>query len=86
MNQRAELVITKQFSKRFKALDSTIQHRVLDKLDDLAERVHLIQHERLTGRTEYKLRIGDWRVLYDLDFQSNRIFLLTVRHRREVYR
>ena len=44
------------------------------------------QHERLQGREEYKLRVGDWRVLYEFDLPKNELYLLTVRHRREVYR
>jgi mRNA-degrading endonuclease RelE of RelBE toxin-antitoxin system len=32
------------------------------------------------------LRIGDWRVLHQFDLPKNEVHLLTVRHRREVYR
>ena len=43
-------------------------------------------HYRMTGRTEFRLRIGDYRVIYDFDPQKNEIYLITLGNRREVYR
>ncbi|MBF2049492.1 MAG: type II toxin-antitoxin system RelE family toxin [Leptolyngbya sp. IPPAS B-1204] len=33
----------------------------------------------------YKLRIGDYRVIYDLDSPSQTIVIMRVGHRREIY-
>ena len=35
---------------------------------------------------EYRLRVGDWRVFYDVDTESKTIVILRVMHRREAYR
>ncbi len=35
---------------------------------------------------EYRLRLGDWRVFYDVDEGSRTIVILRVMHRREAYR
>lgn len=43
-------------------------------------------HQRLQGRTECKLRAGDYRVLYEFDTALGRIFLHYVGHRREIYK
>jgi mRNA interferase RelE/StbE len=43
-------------------------------------------HERLQGRPEFRLRVGDYRVLYSFDPAKGRIFLLSVGHRREIYK
>ena len=37
----------------------------------------------LAGRLRY--RIGDWRVIYRIDDRVNRILVLSIAHRREVY-
>ena len=37
----------------------------------------------LAGRLRY--RIGDWRVIYRIDEQANRVLVLSIAHRREVY-
>jgi mRNA interferase RelE/StbE len=35
---------------------------------------------------EYRLRVGDWRVFYDIDEENKAIVILRVMHRREAYR
>jgi mRNA interferase RelE/StbE len=42
--------------------------------------------QRLQGRPEFKLRAGDYRVLYEFDLNSGRIYLHYVGHRREIYK
>ena len=43
-------------------------------------------HVRLQGRREFRLRVGDYRVIYEFDPARNELFLITLGHRREVYR
>ena len=40
----------------------------------------------MTGRNEYRLRVGDYRIIYDFDSAQNLIDLIALGHRREVYR
>ena len=35
---------------------------------------------------EYRLRVGDWRVIYDVDEETRAVVILRVMHRREAYR
>ena len=35
---------------------------------------------------EFKLRVGDYRVLYEFDVKQGRIYLHYVGHRREIYK
>jgi mRNA interferase RelE/StbE len=37
----------------------------------------------LAGRFRY--RIGDWRVIYRVDDDAKRVFVLAIAHRREIY-
>jgi mRNA interferase RelE/StbE len=67
-------------------LHPQIQRRIVSKVEEVDHQLQTWRHERLQGRSEYKLRVGDWRVLYDFDLANRRLLLLTVRHRREVYR
>ncbi len=43
-------------------------------------------HVRLTGLNSFRIRIGDYRVVYDFDLAKGVIHLVAVGHRREVYR
>ena len=41
--------------------------------------------ERLSGRSDYKLRVGDYRVIADIDAHKKLIQVTVVGHRRNVY-
>lgn len=49
-------------------------------------RLDAMGHQRLQGSDAYRLRVGDYRVIYDFDIGDNRIDLLFVGHRREIYK
>jgi mRNA interferase RelE/StbE len=40
----------------------------------------------MTGGNRYRLRVGDYRIIYTFDKTRNEIHLLAVGHRREIYR
>ena len=42
--------------------------------------------KKLSGREEYRLRVGDYRVLYTVDDKNSIVTIFTVGHRREAYR
>lgn len=42
--------------------------------------------KRLVGEDGYRIRVGDYRILYRVDDQLKRIFIYRIKHRREVYR
>ncbi len=56
------------------------------KIDEMGARLASFPHQRLSGRGEYKLRIGDYRVIYECDVESGRVYLHYVGHRRDIYR
>jgi len=74
------------FTRAFDALPSGIQADILRKVDDMGTRLGSYLHQRLTGRPEYKLRVGDYRVLYEFDVNLGRIHLHYVGNRREIYK
>ena len=69
-------------------LDAQIAQRVLNKLRWLAENFDVIKPEPLAGQWQgaYKLRVGDYRVLYTYCRQKQKLIVHFVRHRREVYK
>jgi mRNA-degrading endonuclease RelE of RelBE toxin-antitoxin system len=73
------------FSKSFDTLPAPVREVVLGKIDMMGTRLETFPHKRLQGRAEFKLRAGDYRVLYEFDLKLDRIFLHYVGHRREIY-
>lgn len=74
------------FSRAFDALPRPVQADVQRKVDEMGLRLDNFPHQRLAGRPEFKLRVGDHRVLYEFDANQGRIYLHYVGNRREIYK
>ncbi len=68
-------------------LDNAIARQVRGKIDWLAENAETIRHEPMTGqfRDKFRIRVGSYRAIYDLDQTNRRITVLRIGHRRDVY-
>jgi mRNA interferase RelE/StbE len=65
-------------------LEKKIRKRIFEKIYSIKENpVHYFH--RLTARDEFKLRVGDYRVIADINEQTKRISILFVDHRKNVY-
>jgi mRNA interferase RelE/StbE len=74
------------FSKAFDSLPAAARDAIQRKVDEMGTRLENFPHKRLHGRSEFKLRIGDYRVLYEFDVTQGRIYLHYVGHRRDIYK
>jgi len=69
-------------------LDKAAAQRVADKLTWMAENIENITPLPLKGGLSgfYKLKVSDWRVIYEINHDEKVITVHKVGHRREVYR
>jgi mRNA interferase RelE/StbE len=74
------------FSRAFDCLPASVRAAVQSKVDEMGARLGVFPHQRLQGRPEFKLRVGDYRVLYEFDAKLGRIYLHYVGNRREIYK
>jgi mRNA interferase RelE/StbE len=74
------------FSRAFDSLPAPVRAAVQRKVDEMGVNLDAFPHKRLQRRPEFKLRVGDYRVLYEFDLQLGRIYLHYVGHRREIYK
>ena len=74
------------FSRAFDALPTSVREAVQHKVDEMGVRLETFPHRRLQGRPEFRLRVGDYRVLYQFDVKLGRVYLHYVGHRREIYK
>lgn len=74
------------FTKAFDTLPVSVRETVQRKIDEMGTRLENFPHQRLQGRPEFKLRVGDYRVLYEFDVNLGRIYLHYVGNRREIYK
>jgi len=86
MNGAATQIASREFDQDFLKLPATIQSLVQNKLDDMGMRLRNFPHYRMTGVDQYRLRIGDYRVIYRFDAAKGEIYLIAIGHRREIYK
>jgi mRNA interferase RelE/StbE len=80
------IVFSPEAAREFEALDSTVRERLEAALDQLAVVPLSLRNQikRLKGQTSLRLRVGDWRIIFEL--RSDEILILMIAHRSEAYR
>ena len=74
------------FSRAFGQLPASVRDAAQRKIDEMGAHLETFPHQRLQGRLEYKLRVGDYRVLYEFDVKLGRLYLHYVGNRRDIYK
>ncbi len=65
-------------------LENTISSRICKKVDELKKGFQSKDIKRLKGKDEFRLRIGDYRVLFSLE--DDLIIIWKVGHRKNIYK
>lgn len=86
MSGAATQVFSREFDAVLASLPSRDQKSILQRIAEMGLRLGQFAHYRMSGRNEYRLRVGDYRVIYDFDAAANVLYLITLGHRREIYR
>jgi len=68
-------------------LSGELTERILAKIETLAENPRPVGVIKLHGQKNlWRMRVGDYRVVYSIDDFSKMIDVSVIRHRRDVYR
>jgi mRNA interferase RelE/StbE len=82
-----EIIITKTIQKQLDNLPNNIQERVYEKIAQLAEEPRPDGVVKLKGYdNEYRIRIGDYRLVYEIRDDQLIVLLVQCKHRRDVYK
>ena len=68
-----------------KRLDPQIARRVLAAIDRLLDQDPTLDIRRLTGTSEGRIRVGDWRVRFERDTAAREVVILRVLPRGRAY-
>jgi mRNA interferase RelE/StbE len=80
-----EIIFSKKFLNKLKKLDKNLQERIIKVIERARIRPYL-HFERLVGKRVYKLRVGEYRIIADMDKGKLIILILDVGHRRNIYK
>lgn len=74
-------------ARALRKLDADIQRRVIARVETLTENPRPPGAEKLEGmRDLYRIRVGDYRIIYQVADKGLLVLVVRVGHRRDVYR
>ena len=79
------VVFDKKAAKELTKLPKNIRTRIFKKIVE-SKTDPLRFFEGLEGRKDYKLRVGDYRVIADINKNKKRIEITKIGHRKSIYR
>ncbi|WP_448572589.1 type II toxin-antitoxin system RelE family toxin [Trichothermofontia sp.] len=81
------VVTPKPVQKQLDNLPNEVRQRVVDKILFLCENPRPSGVKKLKGfDNEYRIRVGDYRIRYEIDDEAFLVIILNCRHRKDVYR
>ncbi len=79
------VVWTEQSKRSLEKLERDVSIRIIRKVEACRSDPYRFM-KKLVGGRAWRLRVGDWRVLVDLEGEKGRIVVLEVGHRRNIYK
>ena len=79
-----ELEWQKRAIKELYKLEKTIASRIYKKVEELKDGFQYNDVKRISGENKFRLRVGDYRVLFSLE--NNEIIVWKVGHRKNIYK
>ncbi|MBI2576134.1 type II toxin-antitoxin system RelE/ParE family toxin [Candidatus Woesearchaeota archaeon] len=77
-------IFSEKAEKQLRKLPKEIQGRILNSLERISIRPESYL-ERMVGNPFYKLRVGDYRVIVEIEHEKLIILVIKVGHRKNVY-
>jgi mRNA interferase RelE/StbE len=78
--------IDRRALRSLKRLPNDARKRLVAAIDELAAEPRPGGVTKLTGREEWRVRIGDYRVIYTIDDTQQTVTVWKAGHRKDVYR
>lgn len=89
MKKTYRIVIEKRVSRKdLKAIPAKDRLRILQRVNKLAHEPYPAGHKKLENYqpSAYKIRQGNYRIIYRVENKILKILIIKVGHRREIYR
>ena len=80
------VLILRRAQSELASLPLTAYERLKSAVSALAENPRLQGCLKLAGREGWRIRVGDYRVIYEIDDAAQTVTVLHIGHRRDVYR
>ncbi len=80
-----EVLIERSAQKQLQKIAAPNFNRIIKAIYDLGNNPRPPGYKKLTGRNGFRIRIGDFRVIYLIEDNVLKVFVIEIGHRREIY-
>jgi len=81
------LSFTKHAQKDLAALNASQRERIIQTLDQILINPEHAELRKIKMKPrQWRLRVGDWRIILEIDLIGQVVHVLHIKHRREAYR
>lgn len=81
-----EILFKDSVYKDFRKIPKKDLQKILSKIEKLRANPRLSGSEKLTGQNLYRVRQGNYRILYSIQDNQLTIWVIKVGHRKDIYR
>ena len=84
-----KVLFAKSAHKEFKSCPNKTQDKIIEALQMVSTNPFsdLLQIKKLKGAPSlYRIRIGDWRIVYEIRKDAQTIVVIKIGHRKDIYR
>lgn len=83
---RYEVFLLRRVQKALSKIRKRDYERLQEAIWELGDEPKPHGSRKLSGREGWRIRVGDYRVIYEIDDAAEEVTVLDVGHRRDVYR
>jgi mRNA interferase RelE/StbE len=80
------VILSRSARKQMERISGEVETRVLARLSELEANPRPPGCKKLKNRDAWRIRVGDYRLIYEIHDKVLQVIVVTVGHRREVYR
>ena len=80
-----QVVIEKQAQKQLARISPVYYQNIVGAMQNLAANPRPHGYKKLKGRPGFRIRVADYRIIYNIDDDILTVFILIIGHRKEVY-
>jgi mRNA interferase RelE/StbE len=81
-----EILFASSAVRDYKKLPDRELPAINDAIDALADNPRPQGYRKLKDRDAYRIRVGDYRIIYEIEDKKVTVLVIRIKHRREVYR
>jgi mRNA interferase RelE/StbE len=81
-----QILIEKAASKVLKDIPNPFKNKIITAIKKLSNNPRPSNSKKLTGRNAWRIRVGNYRFIYEIKDKESVVLIITLGHRKEIYR